>query len=141
MVGLKYLLDTNIISEPLRPAPNPQVIEHLKQHENEMAIAAIIWHELLFGAYRLPPSAKRSAIEQYLNQVVAATLPILPYDAEAACWHAAERARLGSLGQTLPFVNGQIAAIARVNSLILVTANTTHFAMFQGLQVENWQEK
>ncbi len=137
-MSLTYLLDTNIISEPLRPVPNQQVLERLKRYQDEMALAAIVWHELLFGAYRLSPSARRSAIEQYLSQVIAPTIPVLPYDNRAAQWHAAERARLVSLGKTPPFADGQIAAIARVNDLILVTANTADFALFQDIQVKDW---
>lgn len=105
-----------------------------------MAIASVVWHELLFGSYRLPPSAKRSAIEQYLSEVVAPTIPILPYDDQAAQWHAIERARLVGLGQLPPFADGQIAAIARTNNLILVTTNLTDFSVFEGLQIENWQQ-
>ena len=122
----------------LRPAPNQQVIECLKRHEDEIALAAIVWHELLFGAYRLSPCARRSAIETYLNQVIVPTIPILSYDNRAAQWHAAERARLVGLGKTPPFADGQIAAIARVNDLILVTANTADFALFQDIQVKDW---
>lgn len=137
-MNLTYLLDTNIVSEPLRPAPNQQILGRLKRYEAEIAIAAVVWHELLYGSHRLSPSAKQSAIEAYLNDVIALSFPILPYDIQAAQWHAAERARLVSLGKTPPFVDGQIAAIARVNNLILVTANTTDFSMFQDLRVENW---
>ncbi len=137
-MSLTYLLDTNVVSDPLRPVPNQQVLDHLKRHEDEIALATIVWHELLFGAYRLPPSARRSAIERYLIQVIAPTIPILSYDNRAAKWHAAERARLTSLGKTPPFADGQIAAIARVNDLILVTANTADFALFQDIQVQDW---
>ncbi len=129
-MSLDYLLETNIISEPLRPAPDQRVLERLKWYEDEVTIASVVWHELLYGAYRLPHSAKRSVIEQYLNEVVAATIPILPYDTPAAQWHAAERARLVGLGQTPPFIDGQIAAIGQVNNLILVTAKITDFAKF-----------
>jgi len=122
-VSLTYLLDTNVVSEPLRPAPNQLVLERLKRHEDEIALASIVWHELLFGAYRLSPSARRSAIEQYLSQVLAPTIPVLSYDNRAAQWQATERARLVGLGKTPPFADGQIAAIARVHNLILVTAN------------------
>jgi tRNA(fMet)-specific endonuclease VapC len=139
-VSLIYLLDTNVVSEPLRPAPNGYVLAHLQQHEAEIAIASVVWHELLYGASRLPPSAKQSAVEDYLNDVVALAFPILPYDAQAALWHAAERARLVSLGKTPSFADGQIAAIAQVNNLIIVTGNTSDFSMFQDLQVENWFE-
>ena len=137
-MSLTFLLDTNIVSEPLRPVPNQQVLERLKRHEDEIALAAIVWHELLLGAYRLSPSARRSAIEQYLSQVIALTMPILPYDSRAALWHAAERARLVSLGKTPPFADGQIAAIAKVNDLVLVTVNIADFVLFQDIQVEDW---
>lgn len=138
-MSLTYLLDTNIISEPLRPRPNETVLAHLQQHQAVIAISTIVWHEMLFGCYRLPPSAKRETIEDYLFNVISATLSILPYDFPAAQWHAAERARLTGLGKTPPFVDGQIAATAAVNDLILVTANEAHFSVFEGLQVINWQ--
>jgi len=67
-----------------------------------------------------------------------ARLIIFPYDAEAANWHAAERARLMGTGRTPPYLDGQIAAITIVNDLILVTNNTSDFADFQTLQLQNW---
>lgn len=66
-------------------------------------------------------------------------IEVLPYDAESALWHAAERARLTRLGRTPPYPDGQIAAIAAVNGLILVTANVRDFADFDGLIVEDWR--
>lgn len=137
---LKYLLDTNIVSEPLRPAPHPKILARLQRHQTEMAIAAVVWHELLFGCYRLPPSAKRAAIEDYLSQVAAPSLPILPYDQQAAEWHAAERARLTSIGQTPSFADGQIIAIAKTNGLILVTLNLADYAAFQHIKIEDWRK-
>lgn len=136
---LRYLLDTNVISEPLRPAPNATVLGRLRQHDGTLAIAAVVWHELLFGVTRLPASARRIAIERYLQQVVTVTLPILPYDSRAAAWHAQERARLAAIGRTPPFADGQIAAIAQTNQLILVTFNTADYADFAGLVVEDWR--
>lgn len=136
---LRYLLDTNVISEPLRPAPHATVLSRLQQHDGTLAIAAVVWHELLFGSARLQPSARRTAIERYLQQVVAVTLPILPYDTRAAAWHAQERARLTAAGRTPPFADGQIAAIAQVNQLILVTFKTADYADFNGLVVEDWR--
>lgn len=65
-------------------------------------------------------------------------MPILPYDERAAHWHAVERARLVAAGRTPPFVDGQIAAIAVVNDLVLVTANVADYEPFAGLTVENW---
>jgi len=60
----------------------------------------------------------------------------LPYDA-VANWHAAERAGLVGTGEPRP-LDGQIAAIAVVNDLILVTNNTSDYADFQNLQLQNW---
>lgn len=137
---LKYLLDTNIVSEPLRPSPNQKILERLQLHQAEIAVAAIVWHELLFGCYRLPPSAKRTAIETYLNQVIAPTIPILPYDQRAAEWHATARARLTRVGKTPPFADGQIIAIAKTNDLILITLNLADYAAFQDVQIEDWRQ-
>ena len=139
-MSAKYLLDTNIVSEPLRPTPNAKVMARLKRHQDELAIAAVVWHELWFGCNRLPASAKRAAIENYLNQVVAVSMLILPYDQPAAEWHAAERARLTRIGKTPPFVDGQIIAIAHTNDLILVTLNLSDYAAFDGVTVEDWSK-
>lgn len=138
-MSVRYLLDTKVISEPLRPQPSSQVLTRLQQHQSVIAIAAIVWHELVYGSARIPASAKRTAIERYLYQVVAPTIPILPYDQQAATWHAVERARLEQLGRTPAFADGQIAAIAQTNQLILVTFNTADFADFQGLSIEDWR--
>jgi tRNA(fMet)-specific endonuclease VapC len=137
-VSVKYLLDTNVVSEPLRPAPHPKVLARLKRHADELAIASVVWHELWFGCDRLPVSAKRIAIEKYLNEVVAVSMPILPYAQSAAEWHAAERARLTRLGQTPPFVDGQIISVAKVHGLILVTLNPTDYTAFSEVKVEDW---
>ena len=137
-MSVRYLLDTNVLSESLRPAPQTKVIERLRRHQDELATASIVWHELWFGCQRLPGSAKRRAIEDYLTQVIAPSLPILPYDERAAEWHAAERARLMRAGKTPAFVDSQIAAIARTNELILVTFNRADYADFQDLTFEDW---
>lgn len=134
----KFLLDTNVVSEPLRPQPSAGVMRHLRDHEGEMAIPALVWHELRFGCARLARSRRRAAIERYLEDVVSASFPVLEYDWRAADWHALERARLVAAGRTPPFVNGQIAAIARINDLILVTSNASDFRQFKGLRVRCW---
>jgi tRNA(fMet)-specific endonuclease VapC len=137
-MSLVYLLDTNVVSEPLRPVPNQRTLDLLEQNQHELAIASVVWHELLFGLKRLPESEKRRAIEAYLNDVVAPSLPVLPYDAQAASWHALERARLTAIGKTPSFVDGQIASVAAVNDLTLVTANVSDFSNFEELRIENW---
>ena len=135
---IKYLLDTNVVSEAIKTSPNNSVMLKLEKYQNEIATATIVWHELQFGCRRLPASRKRELIEAYLEGVVAQNLEILPYDTAAADWHAAERARLTASGKPPAFADGQIAAIAKVNKLILVTRNVLDFKSFSGLKIQNW---
>ena len=137
-MSLKFLLDTNVIAVPTKAYPNERVMARLQAHKLEIATATVVWHELLYGCRRLPPSKRRRAIEAYLDEVVLPSIPFLPYDAMAARWHATERARLEKLGQTPPFTDGQIAAIAAVNGLTLVTNNVADFTNFQDLTVVDW---
>ena len=65
-------------------------------------------------------------------------MPILPYNQPAATWHGEEKARLIGKGQTPLFVDGQIAAIAKQNDLVLVTRNLHDSKMFRGQKLENW---
>jgi tRNA(fMet)-specific endonuclease VapC len=138
VVTRRYLLDTNTLSEPLKPEPNREALRRLREKEASIVLAAPVWHELVYGAALLPPSRKRKAIEHYLTEVVRPTFPILPYGEAAAEWHARERARLEKLGQKPPFVDGQIAAIAKSNDLVMVTANRKDFERFEGLELEDW---
>src|SRR5262245_59747357 len=115
--------------------PDRGVIRKLAEHGLYCAIAAPIWHELVYGCTRLSQGKRRLALEDYFQSVVRASFPILPYDEAAAAWHGRERARLDERGKPRPFVDGQIAAIAAVHSLTLVTANTKHFEDFEGLQL------
>jgi tRNA(fMet)-specific endonuclease VapC len=137
----RYLLDTSIVSSPISRIPNPEVVRQLDAHGTECAIAAPVWHELTYGCGRLVRGKRRTALETYLQDVVRASFPILPYDEVAAMWHGYERARLESLGRPAPYVDGQIAAIAHANRLILVTANAKDFARFKDLKVENWSRQ
>ena len=94
---MRYLLDTNVVSNPANVSPNPRPV----------------WHELVFGCELLPTGKKRRRYEDYLRDAVRALFPVLPYDEAAAGLHAAERARLER--KPMPFVDGQIAAIAVAN--------------------------
>ena len=135
---IRYLLDTNVVSEPLRPKPSSTVIRRLQKHEQEIAIASIVWHELRHGVERLPSSRRREVVERYLEEVILPAIPILAYDQSAAEWHAAERARLVAKGETPSFADGQIAAIAHVHDLTVITFNDADFRRFEGLQVTRW---
>ena len=135
---MKYLIDTNVLSEAVKTVPDKSVMRMLEKYQHEIVTAAPVWHELQFGCQRLARSRKREIIASFLNDVVKRTMLILPYDDRAAEWHAGERARLSSKGLTPSFVDGQIAAISVVNGLILVTRNTGDFTHFFRLKIENW---
>jgi tRNA(fMet)-specific endonuclease VapC len=135
---MRFLLDTSIVSAAVWKLPDPRVLARLLEHGSECAIAAPVWHELQFGCRRLPRGKRRRAIEGYLEDVVRPTMPILGYDERAASWHALERVRLTTAGRIPPFVDGQIAAIAAVNELALVTLNLKDFRTFRGLDLIDW---
>jgi tRNA(fMet)-specific endonuclease VapC len=137
---IRYLLDTNILSEPLRGDPDRKVMGMLERHQEEIATAAPVWHELLFGCLRLPVSRKREMIGTYLQDVILGNMDILPYDERAAEWHAQQRAKLSLQGKVPSFVDGQIAAIARVNGMTLVTRNKHDFESFEAIKVLSWHK-
>lgn len=138
-MSVRYLLDTNVVSEPVKRTPNAGLVKRFEKARSEVAIASLVWNELLYGCFRLPASKRRNELEQYLFGVVAPSIPILPYDASAADWHARERARLSNMGTPPPFIDGQIAAIAKTHRLILVTANVSHYEAFEALAIEDWR--
>jgi len=133
-----FLVDTNVLSETLRPQPDSGVMLGLERHRHELSTAAPVIHELLYGALRFPAGARRTAVLHEIEHVFLNMLDVLPYDRRAAEWHARQRARLVNEGRTPPYVDGQIAAIAAVNGLTLVTRNVMDFAAFEGLTVEDW---
>jgi tRNA(fMet)-specific endonuclease VapC len=139
-VTLKFLLDTTIISAPVAKIPNQRVVRKLAQQSVHCAIAAPVWNELIYGCSRLPEGKRKSALYEYIHDVVRRSFPILPYDEVAAEWHGAQRARLEALGKTPPFVDGQVAAIARCKRLTLVTANTEDFRCFDDLEIVDWSK-
>lgn len=134
---MKYLLDTNVISELARPHVRAKLIERFEDHGHEVCISALTLHELRYGVARLLDLKRKKALKAFLEDVVL-VLPILNYDARAAEWHAYERARLAQGGRTAPFVDGQIAAIAQVNNLTLITLNRRDFTSFAGLEIDTW---
>lgn len=138
MGKLTYLLDTNILSEPVKPVPDTGVMARLAEFRGNCATASVVWHELLFGLARMPTSKKSRLIVDYLEQLRASRLLVLEYDARAAEWLASERARLLAKGISPAFADGQIAAIAKLNGLALATRNISDFAHFEGLEVVDW---
>ncbi len=136
-MALRFLLDTNVVSELTKPRPDPGVLQALAQHEADCAISAPTLEELVFGCHRLPPSARREWLLRWV-QGLPARLPVLPFDEPAATWLGAERARLAALGRPLPRSDGEIAAVAVSLGLALVTRDQRDFEAFTGLTTINW---
>lgn len=141
----RYLLDTNIVSEPAKPDPSEAVLSRLRERSGEVTLPSVAWHELVYGAERMVEGRSQSYLLEYLREVVRPSMPILPYDAEASRWHGRARALLEREGRPTPFADGQIAAIAGARDLTVVTENTSDFVPFEalgdrleGIRVENW---
>lgn len=137
-MATRFLLDSNILSEATKLRPSSEVVSRLAENSQQLATATVVYHEILFGCWRMPDSRKKKAIEANIRQTIEGVLPLFPYCEIAARWHAAERVRLEKQGKTPTYFDGQIAAIAKVNNLTLVTRNVKDFKHFQDLKIENW---
>jgi tRNA(fMet)-specific endonuclease VapC len=135
-----YLLDSNILSEPARLKPDGTVLQRFFDNDGDYATSAIVWHELVYGCELLAMSKRKKQLQSYLAMLLANGLRVLPYDQTAADWYAKERARLHQQGKTRAYADGEIAAIAVTQNLILVTRNTQDFENFQNLVLQNWFE-
>lgn len=139
-MNARFLLDTNAMREPLRPAPNPAFLSKFRTHRACLAIAAPALHDALFGLQRMPAGRKRDEVRDFLENVLLPTVELLPYDAEAARWHASERARLERAGTPVPFADGTIAAVGARFGLTIVTHNVRDFQRFLGIMIEDWMD-
>lgn len=135
---MKYLLDNNIISEPTKAKPNSRVLKQLELYSIFACTSAHVWNELWYGVHRIEQATRRQALQDYLAHLIEDGLQVLPFTQEAAEWLAAEQVRLEGLGLTPSDFDSQIAAVAVVNNLVLVTRNIKDFALFSGLRLENW---
>jgi tRNA(fMet)-specific endonuclease VapC len=136
-MALIYLLDTNVVSELIKPLPNPAVVLTLREHEAACAISATTFEELTFGCARMRVGPQQDLIRRWLQGLVG-RLPVLPFDAAAAQWLGQQRARLVAVGRPPSRTEGEIAAVAVTQGLSLVTRNVRDFAGFEGLRLENW---
>ncbi len=121
------LLDTNVVSEPLRAAPAPRLIAWLDAQPLETLFLSVITvAELRFGVARLPAGRLRNSWRDRLEARVlpAFTGRILPFDLAATQAYADLMVKAQATGSTVGLANGLIAAIASVNGLGLATRNT-----------------
>lgn len=134
------LLDTNVLSELMRPRPEAQVLAWFaRQPEGSFYVSAITRAEILLGIALLPAGKRRHALAQAAEQMFAEDFAArcLPFDADAAAEYALLVATRSQRGRAISTEDGQIAATALSNGLPLATRNTKDFADIAGLILLN----
>ena len=135
-----YLLDSNIVSEIIKPEPDFNVIKKIAKHNSDCAIGAPTLHEMLYGYNRLPEGIFKKYLGSYIKDDVMENFKVKSYTEKASMIHSDIRADAEKIGKPVPFSDSMIAAIALANHMVLVTRNTKHFTAIQevsDLQVEN----
>src|SRR5437773_2892492 len=77
---MTYLVDANVLSEAMKPAPNGKVIQWLRANEGDFVVDSIVLGELCIGVFALPRGRRRVRLEQWFRAVVQ-TIECLPWDA------------------------------------------------------------
>jgi tRNA(fMet)-specific endonuclease VapC len=135
---MNILLDTKVLSEPMRQQPDAAVMAEIEAGGHQLHTASVVIHELRYGVQRLPKRRRRQRLDHCIQAVLARGLTVLADDTTSALWHGEQRASLEARGVKPPFADGQIAAIAATQGLVLVTRNTSDFELFDGLQLLHW---
>jgi tRNA(fMet)-specific endonuclease VapC len=132
---MKYLLDTNVCITYLKGKNLPLMQRLGKVSVADIAVCSIVKAELCFGSMKSVNAERNFALQQaFLAQFVS-----LPFDDLAATTCGVIRAQLEKRGTPIGAYDTQIAAIALVNNLKLVTHNIREFERIEGLQLEDWE--
>ncbi len=124
------ILDTNLVSEPLKPVPEPAVLHWLNRQEPQtLYLTTISVAELLAGVEKMPLGRRRTDLQ---HAVVGQVLPMfegrtLAFDRAAAEAFAVVHARAQAAGNTISFADAAIAAIASVRGFAVATRNVRDF--------------
>ena len=124
------LVDANVVSEPLRPAPEPRVAEWLDAQALETLYpSAITVAELRFGVHSLPAGLRRERLHGDLEQEVLPMFAgrVLAFDLAASQAYAELMARARSAGRAVSASDGYIAATAAANGMTVATRDTAPF--------------
>ncbi len=140
---MSYLLDTCVISELTKPRPEPRVVEWVGRHnEADLCLSVITIGEIRKGIARLPDSAKRRDLDEWLNQDLRKRFHgrILRIDVDTAETWGVLSARAEKEGRPVPVLDGLIAATAHAAHLTIVTRNSTHMAATGVEIVDPWAD-
>jgi tRNA(fMet)-specific endonuclease VapC len=132
-VSIRYLLDTNIVSDLIRNPQGKVTTRIVDVGEAAVATSIIVSSELRFGATKRGSARLSSQLEEIL-----AVLPILPLEKPADASYGQLRAALESAGTPIGANDMLIAAQALSLDMTIVTDNVREFVQVPGLRVENW---
>ena len=134
---MKYLLDTNVLSEIRKPRGDKKVKAFVNSlREEDIFISVLSIGEICFGVEKLPPGPKKTELHIWLTQKLPQRFGnrIIPLDVDSM----AEWGRLlARIPRTLPVVDSLIAASALARRLTVVTGNIKDFEMIEGLELVN----
>ncbi len=138
---MSFLLDTNVVSEWIKPRPDPGVINWLTEvDEDQVFLSVVSLAELRYGIERMPIGARQNRLDQWLRQEVTLRFEnrILPLDAAIAdAWgQVSARSRAG--GRAISIMDGFLAATAEVHGLTMVTRNVPDFSVLGHSVVNPW---
>jgi len=136
------LLDTNVVSEPLRPAPDPRVVEWIDAQALEtLFLSAITVAELRAGVALLPAGKRRASLQDSLEMRVLPLFAgrVLPFDLGCTQAYAELLAKARAAGLAIASADGYIAAIAAANGLAVATRDTRPFEAAGTAVINPWQ--
>ena len=136
-----FLLDTCVLSEFKKPQPDLGLYSWLASADAAVAfISAITLGELRYGIDLLPATSKRHELERWLVSEVMLDFAgrTIPVDSDVADRWGAIRARARLQGNTIPPVDGMLAATALQRNLTIVTRNEAHFTMAGASVLNPW---
>ena len=128
---MPYVLDTNIVSEFMKPCPNYGVIDWTQDHPEDLFLTSVTIMELYFGAMRLPEGARKRELLEIIDAIVKDCKDHLYcFDDFSAYLCAKLRCEAESTGRPPQIADAMIAAICQRNDATLVTHNTKDFEHF-----------
>jgi predicted nucleic acid-binding protein len=137
------ILDTNVVSELMRPQPDAAVQEWLARQDDKILVTtAVTVSEIMFGLASLPEGSRKVHLELAFRAFVGpdGIIPVLDLKEDAATRSGQMRATRQSLGHPITLGDALIAGIANVTQSVLATRNVKDFADL-GLTVVNpWME-
>jgi toxin FitB len=133
---VNFLLDTNAVSEWVKPRPNPGLIRWMESaDEDRLFLSVITLAELHYGVERMPAGMRRTRVERWLRLEVPLRFEkrVLPVSEEIAVVWGRAVALSESAGHPMSVMDAFLAATAQVHDLTLVTRNVDHFRMLKAV--------